>query len=596
MTKQSYPHFLKSDLGKSILLNLIFFICALLFCEQKYEVSDDFVMETVLSGAYGTQENPHMLFVNIILGYILLPFYRLFPGISWYFITLLLAGFIAFVVIVYLIFKQSSSTTAFLLSVILLVFFSNDIYILVQFTKTAALCLFGGALLILYTLFYTKDKIQLIVGILLGLLGSWIRFQTLYEVLPFILILFVFESCLYFHQSRFKEKKTVIFNYVKLFLSVILIMASIICCQFIDKISYQSNEEYRQYRDYAQARSSIVDSRDLGYEAYRLELEKLGVSENDYRMLRRWNFSDPDYFSIEKMQAIAHIIQSKNSTYWGGWQILFEQMQTRGYGTYAICLACILLFLLALVYAPRYWWGYVGSVFLGFCLLLLFYIIGRVVYRVEYGIFVGIFLTILYFFDTDLYLKKAKTDDDMNKTTVLILTAICLLYQLPTYIPNSEYKDISTEQRKSYLDSVYDKSWNYDMRKYRKITGIFESNTGLIAEMESHPDSFYFLEFESTIQSLYYDWDAFDSLGVGYYQNYMYLSGVTTHFPDTTALLAVNDLDNPYQSLVKEHVYLVANSMHEHILTYLQEHYYPNARVEWIKNVEGYNIWKFYEE
>ena len=76
----------------------------------------------------------------------------------------------------------------------------------------------------------------------------------------------------------------------------------------------------------------------------------------------------------------------------------------------------------------------------------------------------------------------------------------------------------------------------------------------------------------------------------------MYLSGVTTHFPDTTALLAVNDLDNPYQSLVKEHVYLVANSMHEHILTYLQEHYYPNARVEWIKNVEGYNIWKFYEE
>lgn len=596
MTKRLYQHFLKSKLIKSILLNLIFFICALLFCEQKYEVSDDFVMETILSGAYGTQENPHMLFVNIILGYVLLPFYRLFPGISWYFITLLSAGFISFVIIVYLILKKMNSLTAFLLSVILLVFFSNDIYILVQFTKTAALCLFSGALLILYALFYTSNKLHLIIGILLGLLGSWIRFETLYEVLPFIFILFMFESWLYFRKPNLKKKKTIFLSYGKRLFSVILIVIFIFFCQFIDKISYQHDEKYKQYRDYAQARSAIVDSRDLGYEAYRPKLEKLGISENDYRMLRRWNFSDPDYFSVEKMQAIAQIIQSKNITYWGGWQTLFEQMQIRGYGTYSVCLACVLLFLLALIYAPRYWWGYVGSVFIGFCFLLLFYIMGRVVYRVEYGIFLGIFLSILYFFETDSYIKDSRIVDNINTITAFVLVVSCLVYQLPTYIPNSEYKDISIEQRKSYLDSVYGRSWNYDTRKYRKITRSFDSGTGLVAEMELHSDCFYFLEFESTIQSLYYDWNAFESLGINYYQNYMYLSGVATYFPDTIALLAVNNLENPYQSLVKEHVYLVDNSMHEHILTYLQEHYYPNARIEWVKNVEGYNIWKFYKE
>ena len=71
------------------LLNLLFLIAALVFAETKYEVSDDFVMETIISGAYVTEPNPHMLFVNILYGYLLNPLYCLFPIVNWYTLSLL---------------------------------------------------------------------------------------------------------------------------------------------------------------------------------------------------------------------------------------------------------------------------------------------------------------------------------------------------------------------------------------------------------------------------------------------------------------------------------------------------------------------------
>ena len=53
----------------AILINLFFLLAIILFGDMKYEVSDDFVMDTILSGAYGSQYDAHLLFSNMILGY-----------------------------------------------------------------------------------------------------------------------------------------------------------------------------------------------------------------------------------------------------------------------------------------------------------------------------------------------------------------------------------------------------------------------------------------------------------------------------------------------------------------------------------------------
>ena len=582
-----------SNIFKSLILNLLFLFAALLFCEQKYEVSDDFVMETILSGAYGDSLNPHMLFVNIIFGYILMPLYTLFPVVSWYFLALIVLGFLSFVCITYILFEKCRNLTALCLSVLLLSFFSNDIYVLIQFTKISAFCILSGALLIVETAYHCKKTVPLLLGSVLCILGALIRFQSVFTVAPFILFVVLFGAGQYFKKLKGIKGDVNFVPYYKILLIGGGTLFIILCAQFFNRNAYESDTDYQSYYEYTQARAAIVDSRDLGYGAYQPELEKLGISENDYRMLRCWNFSDPEYFTLNKMKAIAKIVQEKNSQYWGGWQILFEEIQSRKYGAYPIFWACVILFLFGLFHNPKRWYGYVCTGFLSCLMILLFFVLGRVVYRVEYGVFLGTFLLLLYFTTED---ERNIETDNSYKTICVVLAGICLIRQAPTYIPDSEYKTVTVDGRKAYIDNVYYDSGGFNGRKYRKVVYKTDLSNGLIQEMESNRDNFYFLEFMSTIQTLYYDWNAFSSPGTDYYQNYVYMSGVTTNFPDINNLLRENGVENPYKSLIKENVYLVDTSMHDTILSYLQEHYYPQARMERVKTVEGYDIWKYYEE
>ena len=64
------------------------------------------------------------------------------------------------------------------------------------------------------------------------------------------------------------------------------------------------------------------------------------------------------------------------------------------------------------------------------------------------------------------------------------------------------------------------------------------------------------------------------------------------NFPDVNNCLKNMGISNPIKDLVNDNVYLVDIVNYEKIETYLREHYYPNAELKWIDNVEGYDIWK----
>lgn len=97
-----------------------------------------------MSGAFGGEPNPHMIFINIIWGYILLPFYYLNSHISWYLIAQILLCFASCTIFSYMLLEKSDKKPAVLLIVLLLTFFADDVYVLVQFTKTAVLAVMAG--------------------------------------------------------------------------------------------------------------------------------------------------------------------------------------------------------------------------------------------------------------------------------------------------------------------------------------------------------------------------------------------------------------------------------------------------------------------
>ena len=147
----------KSDKVLALTINIVFFLTILLFCDIKYEVSDDFLMASIMSGAYGDAPNPHMIFINILWGYIMLPFYYAFPGISWYLIFQLVLINISLILVSYMLLKEMERPIALLLIAILLTFFADDAYILVQFTKTAMLAVMGGGIVFVWALFENKS-------------------------------------------------------------------------------------------------------------------------------------------------------------------------------------------------------------------------------------------------------------------------------------------------------------------------------------------------------------------------------------------------------------------------------------------------------
>ena len=125
-----------------------------------------------------------------------------------------------------------------------------------------------------------------------------------------------------------------------------------------------------------------------------------------------------------------------------------------------------------------------------------------------------------------------------------------------------------------------------------------EKCENLIREITQNKDNFYFLDFETTIQILYFEWNPFLTLPQGFYDNTLYFAGIMTNFPDYNKVLKRNKIENPFRDLVKENIYIV-DSDHETLdakVEFLREHYYPEARTELYKEVDGYQIWKIYKK
>lgn len=588
----------KSNLNSNIVLaigiNLIFIILALAFCDIKYEVSDDFIMATIMSGAYGYEPNPQMIFMNTILGYLMIPFYKLFPAVSWYFVFQMLLCFVTFVLVVYMLLEKLDRFTAILLSVMLLTFFSDDIYILPQFTKTAALAIMGGGVVFLWTTFREKRVLLQIISGCVCLLGAMVRKSGIYLAGPYILLLLIFEFYFLF-KTQWKAIK--IRGLICKVLPGILLIFSIIISSKINDYTYYNDEPSKLFRQYTSARAKIVDSKDYGYEVYADKLREIGISENDYYVIRSWNFADNNFFDLEKMKEVAQVIAECNAEQKQEDKLfaehIYEDMQVHGILNYPITIACILLFFFSVIFQKKIYSQTLICI-CGIALETYFFVRGRVVYRVEYGVFLGIFLGLLYLWDEknnrEIVDKKEK-----KKICILILLFLCVR-KIPLYIPDNSYKKVSTEARRGYIDGAFNESWNYDPRKYRKVAENHGKKNELLEEIETHKENFYFMDFGATIQNLYYEWSPFENLPTCYYDNSAYLTGVTTNHPGVSWILDMRRVNEPLPSLVNDNVYLVDNWNLDKKLNYLREHYYPNARAELYKELSGYQIWKVYRE
>lgn len=593
--KSVYGKISGSSLGMAVLINLCAIALVFLFCDSKYEVSDDFVMASILSGAYGGGPNPHMIFSNIIMGYILLPFYYLFPKVSWYYVFHIFVIFLSSTTVVYLLFKWLEHTSAKILSVLLIVFFTNEAYILVQFTKTAIFAVMAGALMFIWALFHKKGIGKTVWGAALCIVGVWIRFMTIYVAGIFILLVLAYEIV----KQVMRQKATKEFV---VWLSKILICGGMLILlayagRWLSADSYSNEEAYSYFKKYNSARSKIVDYAVEDYNIYEEELKAIGISENDFYMITTWSFADNEVFSLETMEQIAEIVRDKAAELRGGLTDILNNIQGREFLKYPACIAGLILMGLSIFLNHERWWLMLGSLAGSGVLLFYFSYTGRSVYRVEWAVFLAAFISGLYFWESQREHAASSCQDSayIQKVRTNVLVVLCV-GSLVLYIPDREYKYIDSQSRKEYIDNTFYTSWNYGAGKMRKVVNKDKPENGLLEELENNEQNFYFLDFNTTIQTLYYEWPPWEALPPGYYSNCLYLGGITTNFPEVNRILEEKGYPNQLKELVEDNVYLVDNKGVDLKLNYLREHYYPEARAELYKEVDGYQIWKFYNK
>lgn len=595
---------LHSPLFMSFFLCLCAFLVRVIFFRLTYEVSDDYMTDAVLSGALGNGYDPYLLFGNTILGYILILFYKLIPNISFYFVLLVVLGFLSSMTVLYLLFKKKINALTVCLAILFLSFYSDDLYILVQFTKVAMAAGFAGGLLALHGLFVAKEhKIRFVVlGTLLAVFGSFVRFETLYPYGVFLFISFLYYSITYIRDN--KETKSGVVKYIGIRLVVCLALVGLLFgLNYADGILKRSDTTHKDFVDFQPVRYGITDTYKADFDVLSSDFETLGLDYVDDVMICSWQFVDRDVYSDELLLDVQDVLKSHVSEETHSFSYIFENMMDREVLIYPIALALYLMSLIALLLGKDKIFPLVNLV-VAIGLLAYFVFAGRTMYRVEWGIYFCAAAALLTSYRYNEESSFAKSKKKLFGRTMSIdciggalIAFIVVVKGFTQALPNSDFKNMTDEEYRDNFDIVMSYSGAYMAEKKQALTLRRDNQPRLIEIMENDTEHYYYVDFLTGIQSLYYNYSPWIRPEQGLFRDsYGYFGSVIMHHPGEMDSLAANgcDPDNPYKSLVNDNILSVDNYFYEYKLAYIRKYYYPDAEVEYLGTVDGFMVWNYY--
>lgn len=577
----------------AVFLNIIVLEFVLVFCEIKYETSDDYIMSKIVSGAYGGEHNPHLIYINIIVGFFLKIMYAVVPQISWYLILQLGISLVGCTAFTYVILKRMPFVWGYFFAVVFLLVFAKDLYIVVQFTKTATMSIMSGSICFLDGLFSRRrDRVRVgMTGACLVLAGSLIRFNAIYIAGGFILLIVV--------EWMLKERPWITQigrkHIWKCVLSGVVLICLVLLGRLYDHMYYNADVQYKRFSYYGQQRSRNVDRAAQGYEALEESLRSEGVSYNDYQMVRQWNFADREFFTAERLENIARVEEAYRNTQKIDGNRMYENVVGRSYGSYPSLWGISVLLLMSLLF-NRKRWGYTLAVcIVSVFYLVYFFLVGRVLYRIEWSIFVSAYLSGCFYWscgESVLLFRRRIVG------ICIFISCLFLLGDLPIVFSNwtgdgLKEGTLKGNEYRQYIENLFYYSWSYDARRYGAKVHSESGYAHLKDEMETHPNNVYFLDFATTIQSLYPSEDPLFTKKNDFAYNAVYFAGILTEFPDLLTQYEKNNITNPMDDLLKDNVYIVDNYRSGNILAYLREHYSPYVEAEKYKTLDGFDIWKY---
>ena len=286
---------------------LVFSITAVL-CTPREFTDDDWGIANYFAGVMGAEyATPYNKFINFIWGWVMYVMYKFVPGPNWFIVIQEIIVVLSFAILQFVLIQKLKAILSFywcyLLSSVLMIAFEPTFICRLEFTQTAALGSIAGAVLMIYS-HGRNSRSGYIAGAVLIIISALHRFGSFEMCMPFIGILVL--DYILRDQECFSIKgiKGSICQNKRLWISIVCIFVACFGLSKVNTAIYNS-EYYAEYNDFNFARASVVDYTKAEYADIAEELQKIGVSENDYACMISWTFADLSFFTADLFRQVA---------------------------------------------------------------------------------------------------------------------------------------------------------------------------------------------------------------------------------------------------------------------------------------------------
>lgn len=528
------------------------------FMRPSFETNDDIVFAELGSGLRGVKD-AHLVFQNYGLGMI----YRLLYGVTgrlpWYTIVQYMILFAAFTVVTYVLISRLGEISGLCLFVILACGFGYEGYIHLQFTKTAGIAAAAAVFLLFYLLEQEKYSWWGIAGgILLAVIAYMYREDQFWASCGLMAgagLLFLFDL------RKYRNKKLRRLGICVLTFGVLLL--SVFGVDRWDSSKYRS-AEWKEYQEFNQLRSELLDYGFPDYDSNQEIYEELGISREAYELYKSWNFNDTEKFDTEVMKKLVDLKQKRPLTI---------RTVTAFLRRFPSDLLRMPMFYFFAVFAVL--WLLCGkkdvcSVIsvLAECLLLVavyFYLYyqGRyMVNRVDVGLWFSACLVMLWIFSSGEVRY-------MNTKVSVLLCMICVvLGQFMMYkdwrLATSSIPEARVSQR-AVLETIgTDKEH------------IYLAKSGMLSEIVCY--------------------GPFDRMPENLLDNVYWFGGWECRTPGYTRAMEVHGIINPYRDVVNnENIYLVDDNI-DLTLKYIRQYYAENAEAVFVKTIGNVDVYQITDD
>lgn len=542
----------------ALISNLLILGAMAAVMRPSFETNDDIVFAELGSGLRGVKD-AHLVFQNYGLGMI----YRLLYGVTgrlpWYTIVQYMILFAAFTVVTYVLISRLGEISGLCLFVILACGFGYEGYIHLQFTKTAGIAAAAAVFFLLYLLEQEKYSWWGIAGgILLAVIAYMYREDQFWASCGLMAgagLLFLFDL------RKYRNKKLRRLGICVLTFGVLLL--SVFGVDRWDSSKYRS-AEWKEYQEFNQLRSELLDYGFPDYDSNQEIYEELGISREAYELYKSWNFNDTEKFDTEVMKKLVDLKQKR---------LLTIRTVTAFIRRFPSDLLRMPMFYFFAVFALL--WILCGkkdvcSVIsvLAECLLLVavyFYLYyqGRyMVNRVDVGLWFSACLVMLWIFSSGEVRH-------MNTKVSVLLCMICVaLGQFMMYtdwrLATSSIPEARVSQR-AVLETIgTDKEHTY------------LAKSGMLSEIVCY--------------------GPFDRMPENLLDNVYWFGGWECRTPGYTRAMEVHGIINPYRDVVNnENIYLVDDNI-DLTLKYIRQYYAENAEAVFVKTIGNVDVYQITDD